>query len=748
MSTIIFYSRYVRFDVETALEKGFPLRGETPFGAKGDISIKENGDFHCEATDRKGSKEDFLRKPYPSITQTGVEKAIEFESKDEPELNKERFESELTHFQSKKGESDEFENMCGISPSEVEGEPLWYNATSNQLHYVHRSTTGHPICRFSWKPGARNELIFGVPRISVPENAKQIWFVEDQLQAVILRKHVDDPVLVRPTEEALQWNDYEKLVAGRNVICLQGDDVGEYEYTSYPLINAVSSKAETWTNVYYSPLTGGVPFPKWLTSSEANIEKLTQEVERSSGNATKAITKQVYNSFIRNDLHKRLHFPQDTGGDMFWYGTVEGKLVHSVPVNRMDPDEILSKKNLLVDADDLNQIQVEGIRLTDSELMNILTSHGQLKPWRVYHLLKELIERHVFLANEHLSSLVALWIIGGYVYKLFPAYSYLRLNGRHGTGKTTLLHIITACGFNGKKENDITKAGIAEYIHYLSCTLCLDESEERSTFSKADFVELLKAGYNRDGSRSKKLGKKVINLNLYSPKVIASIDPLGDAALDSRTLTIKTILKPRGIILENWDMNVGDTAREVTLIRRGCYTFGLWHHKAIERLYRKVPASIQLPSGMILENRERQIVAPLIAVAQLIDTNGSSDAENSLLKALDSIWNPDYKEVEKSIELLFEQLSEWGQQESFTIYDVKDGLIYIPNEFWEGTSLSKHVGGQYKTVKWFDKLPGIEKGSKHIPSLKNSTSSTGFPLDLKVHKKTVREIFSSKKGVK
>jgi hypothetical protein len=747
MSILLLYSRYVPFDVETALKKGFPLRGETPFDVKGDISVKENGDFHCEVTGLKGSKEDFLKKPFPHLTQAGIEKAVEFESKDEPELNNERFESELTHFQSKKGESDEFENMCGIAPSEVEGAALWYNAKSNQLHYAQQSVTGHPICRFSWKPGTRNELIFGVPRVSVPENGKQLWFVEDHLQAVILRKHVDDPVLVRPCEAALQWNDYEKVVAGREVICLQGDDVGEYEYTSYPLINAVSPKAKTWTNVYYPPLTSGVPFVRWLTSSEINVAKLFEEIKQSSGKATQAITKQVYNSFIGNDLHKRLHFPQDTGGGMLWYGTVEGNLVHSVPVNKMDPDEVLNKKNLVVDAGELNQIQMDGIRLNDSEVMNIHTSHGQLKPKRVFNQLKGLIDRHVYFSNKHLSSLVALWIIGGYVYKLFPAYSYLRLNGLNDTGKTTLLKIISDCGFNGTIQSQITKAGLAETVHYLSCTLCLDEAEEKSVSSKDEYVQLLKAGYRSDGSYSKVSGKNVRSLSVYCPKAIASIDPLGDEALDSRTLTINTFAKPQGISLMNWDMNVGDTAKEVTLIRRGCYTFGLWHHKAIERLYRKIPSSIQLPSGMILENRKRQIVAPLLAVAQLIDTNGLSDAEDSLLKALDTIWNPDYKEVEKSTELLFEQLSEWGQEPSFTAYDVKVDMLYMPNELWNGTPLEKDLGGKNKTLEWFNSLQGVSKEAVHIPGT-GTKSCTGFPMDLNVHKKTVREIFSSKKGVK
>jgi len=431
---------------------------------------------------------------------------------------------------------------------------------------------------------------------------------------------------------------------------------------------------------------------------------------------------------------------------MFWYGCVEGTLVHSIPVNRMRSQQILEKKNLSVDDDDMNQMQTEGIRLNNSELMNILSSQSQLTPKRVFLHLKSLIERHVFLPNEHLSSLVALWIIGGYVFKLFQAYGYLRLNGLQDTGKTTLLSIIAECGFNGVLQSQITKASLAETVHYLSATICLDEAEEKSMSAKDEYVQLLKGGYRYDGSYSKMSGKRMRRLNTYSPKAIASIDPLGDEALDSRTITINTLAKPSKITLQKWDLSLGNTKTEVTLARRGGYMFGLYHHKAIERLYRRVPSHISLPSGMRLENRKHQIVAPLIAVAQLIDINGSSEAEESLLKALDSIWNSEYVKSQKSMALLYEQLCQWNKDPSFIEYRVENDMFYLDNILFENTSIAKHLGGQPKVLAWLNTVPDIVKGEIYLKYKKINRSCSVFPLDLKVHKKTVREIFSSKIG--
>jgi hypothetical protein len=244
MSVAIFYSRYVDIDIKAALNMEFPLRGESPFAVKGEILINENGDFKCELTNRNGSQLDFLKLLYPLLTKEGIKKAIEFEAEDEPELCKKRLENNLANFHSEEMKNSDFENECQIDRNELKKDPLWFGNDGDQLHYAQVSSKGTPICRYSWKPNIRYELLYGIPRISLQEKAKRLWFVEDPMQAVILSRRVSDPVYIRPNEAALQWNDYERLIAGKDVICLLGDDVGEFEYTSYPLINTVSQDSE------------------------------------------------------------------------------------------------------------------------------------------------------------------------------------------------------------------------------------------------------------------------------------------------------------------------------------------------------------------------------------------------------------------------------------------------------------------------------------------------------------------------
>src|SRR5690625_6474201 len=95
-------------------------------------------------------------------------------------------------------------------------------------------------------------------------------------------------------------------------------------------------------------------------------------------------------------------------------------------------------------------------------------------------------------------------------------------------------------------------------------------------------------------------GKNMIQLNVYSPKAIASIDPLGDEALDSRTLTIKTVLKPPKVELQEWDIDIGHRSNEVITVRRGCYAFGLFLRTVDEKMYRNLPKIIKRPSDMVL----------------------------------------------------------------------------------------------------------------------------------------------------
>jgi len=743
-SDLFLYERYIEgLSAGTSFQKGSPPRGGSPF-SDDMIVIDRDGNFTCQRSGLQGSPEEFLRKLYPYLTDEGLKRAVQVEISDEFDLNKARVESELKHFRSECSKTDDFEIECGIDPENVLQEPLWLDDSIRQLNYVQMSPLGYPVCRITWRPNERKEEITGALRVEISGDPKRIWFVEDCLQAVLFQQLIQEPVFLRPNEQALKWNDYERLVSGRDVVCIQGDDVGDFTYTSYPFINLIASHTKSLISLRTMPLTAGRSFVRWLNPE--TCKQLLREVEKSRVKTLRTYDRAMYHSYIESESNQPLHFPQDCQMHMYWYGTKEGLLVHSNPINILESKEAQKKKCLKVVADRNSAIQQEGLRLTKAEFLNIRSSQNQLKPRRTYEQLKALIDRHIYFSDHSLSGLVALYVIGGYLYKLFPAYGYLRLNGEAGTGKTTLLNIIAECGFNGTLQSQITKAGLAETVHNLSCTICLDEVEKRSIAAADEYVQLLKAGYKSDGSYSKMSGKNMIQLNVYSPKAIASIDPLGDEALDSRTLTIKTVLKPPKVELQEWDIDIGHRSNEVITVRRGCYAFGLFHHQVVEKLYRKLPKSIRLPSGMVLENRRRQIVAPLLAIAQLIDTNEKPVAESCLLNALDAIWNPDHDQKQARYKLLHDSLSQWSKDEAFTAYREKDGLLYIVNDCWEGTPVAMKLGGKKNTLKWFDSLPGVKKGPVYLGSELETKSCTGFPLDLKVHKRTVREIFSRKLG--
>jgi len=73
-------------------------------------------------------------------------------------------------------------------------------------------------------------------------------------------------------------------------------------------------------------------------------------------------------------------------------------------------------------------------------------------------------------------------------------------------------------------------------------------------------------------------------------------------------------------------------------------------------------------------------------------------------------------------------------------------MFYLDNILFENTSIAKHLGGQPKVLAWLNTVPDIVKGEIYLKYKKINRSCSVFPLDLKVHKKTVREIFSSKIG--
>jgi len=613
---------------------------------------------------------------------------------------------------------------------------LWLDQDGRTMHYLWCNEQGHPVSRFSWEHGYRQESIIGVPRPMPYTDAPRIWFVENSLQAIALQYIMEEPVYIRPHDRGMDWIDYGQLLRGKTAVLLMGDDRGEWRYSFHPFIKYLQEVNVQVKSISSMPVTGGKSLPKWLLDNPSHKTALLEAVERERANQTVAFDKATYQSFISREKSERLYFPQDHKGGMFWYGTGEGEFVHSHPFNILEDKEVKDIYNI-----DASIHEDPGIRLTKSDVFNIDRSSRQLTPKNTFNSLKSLILDHIYLEQPQTASLIGLWIMGGYVYKLFNAYGYLHLHGSKGTGKTTFLELITKCGFNGLLESQSTRASVIQQVHKLGCTLGLDEFESHSKGTGTEYTHMINVGYKEGGSYRKMTGKNSTTYNLYSPKALASIDPIVAPALSSRVIPISMRKMRNHNDITLWEPDAPEVHNRIKLIRRGCYALGLYHHKGIQKYYRRISSSIDLPSGGALSGRKRQLISPLLSMARLVDINGPQRAEEELLKAVEFAWYPNLKEKQKREKMLANLLQQWSRDPEFDGYDVKEGFVWIDNKRWIYTDLAVESGGKDSLLVWFEQFPGIKKGQKHIPGA-GTRGCTAFPEDLKIAGKEFRKWFS------
>jgi len=274
--------------------------------------------------------------------------------------------------------------------------------------------------------------------------------------------------------------------------------------------------------------------------------------------------------------------------------------------------------------------------------------------------------------------------------------------------------------------------------------LGLDEFERNTGGQGGAHVQLLNAGYRRSGQYLKQRGKNTSPMGIYSPKIYASIDSINASALDSRTLTIAMSRKPKHHPLKGWNKDNPEITRRLNEIVLGGYAIGLYYHDKVEYLLQQLPRQIQLGNGIPVDTRQRELIAPLVVLAQLIDLDSSGNSlpvERQLKRVLQAMLYPDHHVEVARIKQFTNQLREWREQPNLIHWTIKDEKVWIPTGSWDNTSFANQFnGGRRELINWCRGLSDcVERTSVHIPSLNDTVSCIGFPEDLILNEKPVIE---------
>ncbi len=243
-------------------------------------------------------------------------------------------------------------------------------------------------------------------------------------------------------------------------------------------------------------------------------------------------------------------------------------------------------------------------------------------------LLIELIQKYVEMPKQEYVVLESLWIIGTYFYQVFSSYPRLHHNGEPGSGKTKIQRVISKTSFNGLLRINLTLAVLFRIIDAHRPTLCLDEMDNLGQDGRQELLSLINSGYQQGGAIDRVEGdsndRHVVSYGVFSPISISGVKELHG------TTATRCIFVPmqRGSNPKTLNSDVLTDVPKLENIRSLCYRLGLLRAGEVAHEFR----SLQTPKW--LNGRDRELWAPLLAIAVLIDREEQELNKPSTFEAL------------------------------------------------------------------------------------------------------------------
>lgn len=255
-------------------------------------------------------------------------------------------------------------------------------------------------------------------------------------------------------------------------------------------------------------------------------------------------------------------------------------------------------------------------RFSANGINRYLVDGTECNPESIFRQIINYLKTYIYLPVAICYTVIALWVIGTYVFRIFRYFPYIHLHAEKASGKSTLMEILEWICFNGEISSDATGVSLFHEVHTNSSTLFLDESEDLQEGQNSPKMRLLKAGFSKTG----KIKRKDITYSCYSPKMIAGTKPV-DNVLADRMIEIRMIRKlPTETIhcyVETTEMTEFHSD-----MRDSLYAFGLTHAKKLMSEY--VHAS-ESPDMFPLKNRALDLWLPLLIIASLVNKTVVSD---------------------------------------------------------------------------------------------------------------------------
>jgi len=239
-------------------------------------------------------------------------------------------------------------------------------------------------------------------------------------------------------------------------------------------------------------------------------------------------------------------------------------------------------------------------------------------PVEVYLAVEATFGKLVDFYTPNTSDVLALWVMMTYCFPLFAAVPYVLLYGPKNSGKSKTLDIIRRLAFNAAATTNVSSAALFRIVENRRGAFLIDQGEKLRDAKDPVAEELrglLNSGYKATGTpaiRCEGENLTPTEYNVFGPKLVASIRGV-EEVLDTRMVKVPM----RRTATAKGDLDVTEEAADWPYLRHLLYTFALCHFDGVRLAYK----GGTIPAG--IHNRDRELWAPLIALASFLENEGA-----------------------------------------------------------------------------------------------------------------------------
>jgi hypothetical protein len=325
---------------------------------------------------------------------------------------------------------------------------------------------------------------------------------------------------------------------------------------------------------------------------------------------------------------KELNPSQDYHDGVLFYGAkIKGKdhLVASTP--EMIPLLECPSRDIM-----LLQSHLSTSGFSQSAVLDFVSGADYGPPERLHQKIVEYLKTYIFFQNQEHFDMLAVWVMGTYLYRAFRYFPYLHLNAEKGSGKTLLMELLAPIAFNGVLMAQPPASTVLKLIEQNAASLFMDEVEGLSEgkSSGGQLKSILKTGFSRSGIYY----NGDVAYRTFCPKCFAGINLLDDVLAD-RTIVIRLQRKIGYDNLKQY-RETPLVRKEQAAIRDNLYHFGLHYGPAIAMDYDSETTLYDtLPH---LTNRAYDIWVPLF---KIVNSFQDIDYKTKVFDALDHLSQTD-----------------------------------------------------------------------------------------------------------